>query len=72
MEQFSYIFGQCLGGVAIALGFATYQMKTQKQILLLQIVTTAVFGLHYLMIGAMTGMAMNLIGIIFILITVVN
>ncbi len=64
MDQFIYIFGQCLGGVAIALGFATYQMKTQKQILLLQIITTAVFGLHYLMIGAMTGMAMNLIGIV--------
>ena len=63
MEQFIYIFGQCLGGVAIALGFASYQMKTQKQILLLQAITTAVFGLHYLMIGAMTGMAMNLLGI---------
>ena len=63
MDQFIYIFGQFLGVVAIILGFATYQMKTQKQILLLQIVTTAVFGFHYLMIGAMTGMAMNLLGI---------
>lgn len=63
VDQFVYIFGQFLGLVAIALGFITYQMKTQKQILLLQIITTAVFGLHYLMIGALTGMAMNLLGI---------
>ena len=64
MEQFTYIFGQGLGVVARVLGFITYQMKTQKQILLLQIITTAVFGLHYLMIGALTGMAMNLVGIV--------
>ena len=64
MEQAIYIIGQILGIVAIALGFASYQTKTQKQLLILQFATCAVFCLHYLMIGAVTAMAMNSIGVV--------
>ncbi len=56
-----YIIGQSLGVVAIALGFLSFQMKTQKNILIVQIVTAVVFALHYLLIGAVIGMAMNTI-----------
>ena len=59
MKDTIYIIGQILGGVAIALGFLSYQMKTQKCLLIAQILTCIVFCLHYLMIGAISGMALN-------------
>lgn len=59
-----FIIGQCLGAVAIALGFLSYQMKTQGQLILMQACTTAVFAIHYLMLGAITGMAMNIVSFI--------
>lgn len=61
---FTYILGQVLGGVAIILGFISYQLKTQKQLLLFQLITAAVFSAHYALIGAYSGMAMNLVGIV--------
>lgn len=54
-----YIVGQCLGGVAIVLGFVSFQMRTQRQLLSVQLLTCLVFCAHYLMIGAIAGMAMN-------------
>ncbi len=57
----TYIIGQILGGIAIALGFLSYQMKTQKRLLMMQSATSLVFCLHYLLIGATSGMAMNII-----------
>lgn len=61
MDDIGYIIGQVLGVVAIALGFLSYQMKHQRQILLLQLITTVVFLVHYLLIGATSGMAMNVV-----------
>lgn len=56
-----FIIGQIFGVIAIALGFLSYQMKTAGRILLLQALTGVVFAVHYLMIGAITGMAMNVV-----------
>ena len=56
-----YIVGQILGFVAIALGLLSYQMKTQKNLILLQFATSVVFCAHYLMIGAISGMALNIV-----------
>ena len=64
MPEAIYIIGQIFGGIAILCGFLTYQMKTQKQILLMLVATSSVFCLHYLMIGAISGMAMNIIGVL--------
>ena len=64
MEQIIYIIGQILGIVAIAMGFISYQTRTQKGLLLMQFATCAVFCLHYLMIGAFTATAMNSIGVV--------
>ena len=58
------LIGQILGGVAVLLGFLSYQMKTQKQLLLMQTLTGAVFCLHYGLIGATVGMVLNIIGIL--------
>ncbi len=64
MDDIFYIIGQVLGIIAIFLGLVTYQMRTQRQILFVQIATAAVFCIHYLLIGATSGMAMNFVNII--------
>lgn len=64
MEQILYYIGQGLGIVAVILGFVNYQVKTREQVLYVHIATTVCFTLHYMLIGAFSGMAMNFIGII--------
>jgi hypothetical protein len=64
MEKYIYIFGQCLGALAVVMGFISYQMKTRQQLLLLQALTSLTFCVHYLMIGAVSGMAMNVVCLI--------
>lgn len=59
-----FIIGQIFGVIAIALGFLSYQMKTQEKLILMQALTGFVFIIHYLMIGAVTGMAMNIVGLV--------
>ena len=61
MEEIMYIIGQILGGVSILLGFLSFQMRTQKGLILMQTATAISFCAHYLLIGAITGMALNVI-----------
>ena len=56
-----FYIGQGLSIVAIALGFLAFQMKTQRSLIAVQTVTSTVFTVSYLLIGAMSGMAMNLV-----------
>ena len=56
-----YIIGQILGIIAIIIGFITFQMKTKRQILFLQTTTAVLFCFHYFLIGAPTGVAMNVV-----------
>lgn len=42
-ENVLMIIGQILGFVAVLLGFLSYQVKTDKRLLVLQIATTLVF-----------------------------
>lgn len=58
-----WMIGQILGIVAIILGFISYQVRTQRQLLLMQTLVAVVFGAHYFLIGAYSGMAMNLVNI---------
>ena len=58
------LIGQALGIVAVILGFVTYQMKSPKALLIVNLITCGVFCLHYLMIGAYSGMALNIISVI--------
>ena len=62
IEEIIYYIGQALGIIAPALGILSYQMKTPKKILLLQLINSLVFCAHYLMIGAITGMTLNFVG----------
>lgn len=60
--NYLYIIGQIFGIIAVILGFLTYQMKTQKQIMIVLITTCFVFTTHYFLIGAMTGCILNFVG----------
>ena len=64
MDNFIYIIGQFFGVVAVILGFVTFQVRTQKKLLFVQILTTLVFVIHYLLIGATSGMALNAVALI--------
>ena len=59
MDNPIYLLGQIFGVIAVVLGFVSYQVRTQKMLLLIQTITTVVFVIHYLLIGAMSGMALN-------------
>ena len=58
------IIAQILGIFAIVLGFLSYQTKSSKGVLALQSLTTVTFTVHYLLLGAYSGMIMNAVGII--------
>lgn len=62
--DWTMIIGQLMGFVAVALGFVSFQMRTQKQLLIVQIFTTVTFCIHYALIGAYSGLTMNLLGIV--------
>ena len=59
MDNILYIVGQALGVVAIVLGILSYQMKTRQGLVLVQLLTTVTFVIHYFLIGAWSGMALN-------------
>ena len=56
-----FIIGQGLGVIAVILGFFSYQMKTARKLLTFEIIVAFVFSAHYLFIGALTAMALNLL-----------
>ena len=57
--DWAMLIGQGLGVVAVILGFITYQMKSPKVLLIINMITCGVFCLHYLLIGAISGFVMN-------------
>lgn len=59
MEEVFYYIGQALGFVVVILGFINFQMRSSKGIIALQFAIGVVFVLHYLFLGAMTGVALN-------------
>ena len=58
------IIGQIFGIIAVILGFCIYQVKDAKKLLLVQILTSAVFCIHYGLIGALSGFVLNGVGIV--------
>ena len=63
-EETLFIIGQILGIVVVILGFFAFQQKTQKGIIIFQIIMGVVFVLHYLCLKAPTAIALNLIGVL--------
>ena len=56
--------GQILGIVAVALFFSSYQVSTTRVLLILQTIGTATLVVHYFLIGATSGYALNIVCII--------
>ena len=56
----AYIIGQIIGVIAVAGTFVSYQTKTQKQLLIVNMIATALFCVHYMLLGASSGMVLNL------------
>ncbi|MBO7151017.1 MAG: YgjV family protein [Clostridia bacterium] len=54
-----FIFGQIVGGLAILLGVYAFQAKEQRQLLFRLMLTNGVFAVHFLLLGAWTGAAIN-------------
>lgn len=55
------ISGQILGFIGFALTFFSYQSKSPKTLLLLQTISTLLFICHYFLIGASSGMLLNIV-----------
>lgn len=58
-----WIIGQIFGIIGTILGFISYQVRTQRQLLFMQSTVSVVFCIHFLLIGAYSGMAMNVVSI---------
>lgn len=54
---------QALGIVAVILGFISFQVKTDKQLLFVHAVICAVFSAHYYLLGAIPAAVLNAVGV---------
>ncbi len=54
---------QLLGFVGMALNLISFQLKEQKKLIRLQFFSSIVFACHYLLLGAITGCLLNILGI---------
>ena len=59
-----YIIGQSLSVIGVIIGFISFQMKTDKQVLTLQTMVTILFTAHYILLGAFDAAVLNAVGII--------
>ena len=58
------IIAQLIGFLALIASMTAYQMKTQKRIVMIQIISCSLFTAHFLMLKAYTGALMNFIAAI--------
>lgn len=56
--------GQLFGLVAVAISFVAYQMPTQKKILIMNMLVTIAIMINYALIGATTGMILNIVCVV--------
>ena len=59
-----WIIGQCIAALAVVVGFISFRQKTPERILVCEIISATLFTLHYLLIGAMTAVALNLLAVV--------
>lgn len=56
------IYAQIVGFIALLSAIAVFQSNDRKKMLYIQLLTALLFAVHYGLLGAWTGVAMNLIG----------
>lgn len=57
------IIAHILGFVTIILGFLAYQVKTDKQLLVVNLLDCGVFAAHYFLLGAIPAAVLNTVGV---------
>ena len=62
MEPLEFI-GQVVGVIAFIVMFGAYQADTSKKLLFVQTAAIVCFCIHYLLIGAYTAFALNVVGV---------
>lgn len=64
MQNFVTLIGHVLGFVSVGLFFYSYQRTQKRKIMVIQTVATALSCVQYLLIGAFSGFALNVVCII--------
>ena len=64
MQSFVTLLGHILGLVSVGLFFYSYQRTQKRKIMIIQTVATALSCIQYLLIGAFSGFALNIVCII--------
>ncbi len=64
MHDLPELIGQILGIVAVILGFISYQVKTDRQLLIVHALTCVVFSVHYYLLGAIPAALLNGVGVL--------
>lgn len=59
-----YLAGQIFGIAPVIFGFISFQAKTSRGIIFWQLATAIGFSIHYFLIGALTGAALNFLAAI--------
>ncbi len=62
-NDITFIVSQLIGAVAATLLLLSFQQKTHKRIVVMQIFSGLLFSVQYLMIGAYEGMVGNIVGL---------
>ena len=64
MQNYVRLLGHALGFISVALFFYSYQRTQKSKIMVIQTVATALSCVQYLLIGALSGFALNVVCII--------
>ena len=64
MQNFVTLIGHVLGFISVGLFFYSYQRTQKRKIMIIQTVATALSCVQYLLIGAFSGFALNVVCII--------
>ncbi len=64
MQNFLTLIGHILGFISVGLFFYSYQRTQKAKIMIIQTVATALSCIQYLLIGAFSGFALNIVCII--------
>ena len=62
--NYAHIVGQIIGVITVVIGFLSYQTKTAKKLLVLQVLTAFLFCIHYFLIDAVSGCILNAIAFV--------
>ena len=58
------ILAQAVGAVGMTIAILAYQCKDNRRLFATQIAAAVVLAIHYLLLNAMTGLLMNMIGVV--------